>query len=78
VLCTDIDRDGALTGPNVALYRDCVARWPGIAFQASGGVRDADDLAALAAAGVASTISGKALLEGKIKPTEIRRFSRGA
>ena len=29
VLCTDIDRDGALSGPNVALYRDCVARWPG-------------------------------------------------
>jgi phosphoribosylformimino-5-aminoimidazole carboxamide ribotide isomerase len=78
VLCTDIERDGALTGPNVALYRDCVARWPGIAFQASGGVRDADDLAALAAAGVAGTVSGKALLEGKMKPEEIRRFLRGA
>ena len=68
VLCTDIDRDGALSGPNVELYRDCVRRWPGIEFQASGGVRDAADLTALAAAGVTATVSGKALLEGRLKP----------
>jgi len=78
VLCTDIDRDGALTGPNVALYRDCVARWPAIRFQASGGVRDAADLAALAAAGVAATVSGKALLEGRLEPEELKPFLRGA
>lgn len=78
VLCTDIDRDGALSGPNVDLYRDCAARWPAIAFQASGGVRDAADLAALAAAGVAGTVSGKALLEGRLKPEEIKPFLRGA
>jgi phosphoribosylformimino-5-aminoimidazole carboxamide ribotide isomerase len=78
VLCTDIDRDGALTGPNVALYRDCAARWPGIAFQASGGVRDVGDLAALAAAGASAAVSGKALLEGRLKPEEIEPFLRGA
>ncbi len=78
VLCTDIDRDGALAGPNVALYRDCVARWPDIEFQASGGVRDAADLFALAAAGVAATVSGKALLEGRLKPEEIKPFLPGA
>jgi phosphoribosylformimino-5-aminoimidazole carboxamide ribotide isomerase len=78
VLCTDIDRDGALTGPNVDLYGDCVTRWPGIAFQASGGVRDVDDLHALTAAGVAGTVSGKALLEGRLQPEEIRPFLRGA
>jgi phosphoribosylformimino-5-aminoimidazole carboxamide ribotide isomerase len=78
VLCTDIDRDGALSGPNVALYRDCATRWPAIAFQASGGVRDAADLAALSAAGVAATVAGKALLEGRLKPEEIRPFLRGA
>jgi len=78
VLCTDIDRDGALSGPNVALYRDCAARWPAIAFQASGGVRDAADLQALTAAGVAGTVSGKALLEGRLTPEEIRPFLRGA
>ena len=78
VLCTDIERDGALTGPNVALYEECVERWPNIEFQASGGVRDVADLHALTAAGVAATVSGKALLEGRLKPEEIRPFLRGA
>ena len=78
VLCTDIDRDGALTGPNVELYSECVRLWPAISFQASGGVRDARDLAALAAAGVQSAVSGKALLEGRIGPEEIRPFLRDA
>jgi phosphoribosylformimino-5-aminoimidazole carboxamide ribotide isomerase len=74
VLCTDIDRDGALGGPNVALYADCVRRWPALEFQASGGVRDAADLDALAATQVAAAISGRALLDGRINDTEIRRF----
>jgi phosphoribosylformimino-5-aminoimidazole carboxamide ribotide isomerase len=74
VLCTDIDKDGALAGPNVALYADCVRRWPRVALQASGGVRDAADLAALAATGVAAAVSGKALLEGRIAPAEVRPF----
>ncbi len=78
VLCTDIDRDGALSGPNVDLYRDCAARWPGIEFQASGGVRDVGDLTALAAAGAAAAVSGKALLEGRLTPEETRPFLRGA
>jgi phosphoribosylformimino-5-aminoimidazole carboxamide ribotide isomerase len=78
VLCTDIDRDGALSGPNVELYRECAARWPSIAFQASGGVRGAADLAALAEAGAAATVSGKALLEGRLTTEEIRPFLRGA
>jgi phosphoribosylformimino-5-aminoimidazole carboxamide ribotide isomerase len=74
VLCTDIDRDGALGGPNVALYADCVQRWPAVEFQASGGVRDAADLEALAATKVAAAISGRALLDGRINDGEIRRF----
>jgi phosphoribosylformimino-5-aminoimidazole carboxamide ribotide isomerase len=78
VLCTDIDRDGALSGPNVELYRACAAKWPELKFQASGGVRDTADLEALAAAGVAAAISGKALLEGKIEDRELRAFLPGA
>jgi phosphoribosylformimino-5-aminoimidazole carboxamide ribotide isomerase len=74
VLCTDIDRDGALSGPNVTLYADCVRRWPQVAFVASGGVRDARDLAALARAGVAGAVSGKALLEGTLVPEEMKPF----
>jgi phosphoribosylformimino-5-aminoimidazole carboxamide ribotide isomerase len=77
VLCTDIGRDGALTGPNFALYDECCERWPEIEFQASGGVRDLADLIALMATGVAGTVSGKALLEGRLTPEEIRPFLLG-
>jgi phosphoribosylformimino-5-aminoimidazole carboxamide ribotide isomerase len=78
VLCTDIDRDGALVGPNVDLYETSVRRWPSLAWQASGGVRDRADLEALAATGVAAAISGKALLEGRLTAEEIRPFLPGA
>jgi phosphoribosylformimino-5-aminoimidazole carboxamide ribotide isomerase len=75
VLCTDIARDGALQGPNLALYSECTRRFPTIAWQASGGVRDAADLEALANTGVAAAISGKALLEGRFDDDAIRRWS---
>ncbi len=74
VLCTDVSRDGALTGPNVALYAEAVRRFPGIDWQASGGIRDARDLHALAEAGAAAAISGKALLEDLIPPAELEPF----
>ncbi len=74
VLCTDIDRDGALTGPNVDLYRRALERFPQLEWQASGGVRDAADLAALARAGVAAAVSGKALLEQRMTSEELRPF----
>jgi len=78
VLCTDIDRDGALAGPNLALYEEGRRRCPGIAWQASGGVRDAADLAALERLGVAAAISGKALLEGRMTAEELQPFLRDA
>jgi phosphoribosylformimino-5-aminoimidazole carboxamide ribotide isomerase len=74
VLCTDIERDGAMTGPNLNLYRTALSRFPRLAWQASGGVRDAADLAALAGIGVAGAVSGKALLEERITPEELRPF----
>lgn len=74
VLCTDIERDGALTGPSLALYREARERYPRIAWQASGGVRDTQDLAALARLGMAAAVSGKALLEERMTPEELRPF----
>jgi phosphoribosylformimino-5-aminoimidazole carboxamide ribotide isomerase len=78
VLCTDIARDGALTGPNVELYREALSRFPDLAWQASGGVRDAADLAELAQTGVAGAVSGKALLEERITSEELRPFLQDA
>lgn len=74
VLCTDVERDGTLQGPNLRLYTTCRQRFPDIRFQASGGVRDSRDLSDLAATGVDYAISGKALLEGRIAEEEIRSF----
>jgi phosphoribosylformimino-5-aminoimidazole carboxamide ribotide isomerase len=74
VLCTDIERDGAMTGPNLDLYRTARSRFPRLAWQASGGVRNAADLAALAQLNVAAAVSGKALLEERITPEELRPF----
>jgi len=74
VLCTDIERDGALTGPSLMLYRQARERHPQIAWQASGGVRDAADLAALAQLGMAAAVSGKALLEERMTSEELRPF----
>lgn len=74
VLCTDISRDGALTGPNCELYAEALRRFPELQWQASGGVASARDLADLRECGVAAVISGKALLENKISPEELRPF----
>jgi phosphoribosylformimino-5-aminoimidazole carboxamide ribotide isomerase len=74
VLCTDVGRDGALTGPNVALYREAVRRHPHIQWQASGGIRDARDLHALTDTGAAAAISGKALLEELIAVEDLLPF----
>lgn len=74
VLCTDVELDGALAGPAVNLYAEAVKRYPQISWQASGGVRSAADLHALAAVGSAAAISGKALLEELITPSELGPF----
>jgi len=78
VLCTDISRDGALSGANVELYREAVKRFPTVRWQASGGVASADDLHALRDCGVAAVISGKALLENKISIEDLQPFLQNA
>jgi phosphoribosylformimino-5-aminoimidazole carboxamide ribotide isomerase len=78
VLCTDIERDGALGGPGFELYGEAQRRFPAIAWQASGGVRSADDLRRLDAMGLAAAISGKALLEGRISMEELQPYLRDA
>ncbi|HXT00215.1 MAG TPA: 1-(5-phosphoribosyl)-5-[(5-phosphoribosylamino)methylideneamino]imidazole-4-carboxamide isomerase [Elusimicrobiota bacterium] len=66
VLCTDISRDGAAKGPNASLYRLLVDTFPGLEIQASGGVRDLDDLNLLKGFRVHSAVVGTALYEGTL------------
>jgi len=74
VLCTDISRDGALTGPNLDLYTEFIGKYPDVHLQVSGGVRSIDDLKALREIGAQAAISGRALLDGKISAREIATF----
>jgi phosphoribosylformimino-5-aminoimidazole carboxamide ribotide isomerase len=74
VLCTDVSRDGAMTGPNLDLYAEAVRRFPNVQWQASGGVSSARDLTNLRECGVAAVISGKAMLENSIPVEELRPF----
>ena len=63
LLCTDIARDGMLSGLNNDLYRDIAKRYPDIAVQASGGVKTLQDIHDAKAAGTGGAILGRALLE---------------
>jgi phosphoribosylformimino-5-aminoimidazole carboxamide ribotide isomerase len=63
LLCTDISRDGALSGPNLELYSEITRRYPQLQLQASGGVSGLDDLEQLKTTGAAGVITGKALLD---------------
>ena len=70
VLCTDISRDGKLTGPNAALYTELRTRFPALQIQASGGVSSLDDLRELKASHLAGAIVGRALYENKFSLPE--------
>jgi len=76
LLCTDIERDGMLSGASTELYEALVARFPAIQTQASGGISDERDLQTAAGTGVAGCIVGRALLEGRVPMTAVRRWSR--
>ncbi|MEP3639812.1 MAG: 1-(5-phosphoribosyl)-5-[(5-phosphoribosylamino)methylideneamino]imidazole-4-carboxamide isomerase [Paracoccaceae bacterium] len=70
IIYTDINRDGAMGGPNVDAT-EAMARAVSIPVIASGGVSSLADLTALKATGVISgAISGRALYDGAIDLTE--------
>ncbi len=69
-LVTDISRDGTLAGANTALYQELASRYPGIAWQASGGIATLDDVAAVRDSGAAGIIIGKALLINQFNVAE--------
>lgn len=77
-LCTDISRDGTLEGPNTDLYAECTRRYPKARIIASGGLSSAAEFPALAATGVTSVVTGKALLDGRLTIEEIEQFLQSA
>ena len=65
VICTDISKDGLLSGTNLELYSELSKRFP-INFTASGGVTSVDDVQKLSEMGLYGAILGKALYTGAI------------
>ena len=74
---TDIDRDGAMAGPNVAATA-ALARAVSVPVIASGGVSSLEDLVALRDAGpIAGAISGRALYDGALDLAEALAALKG-
>ena len=69
ILATQVSRDGTLEGPDLALYERLMRDLTGGVI-ASGGVRNAADLRALAATGVEAVVVGRALYEGRLTISE--------
>lgn len=72
VLCTEISKDGTLSGPAIDLYKEVMAAYPHLNLIASGGVGSTEDIKALDAAGIPSVVFGKAWYEGRIDIEKLR------
>lgn len=72
VLCTEISRDGTLSGPSTDLYCEVMEAFPGIHLIASGGVGRNEDIIELDEAGIPAVVFGKAWYEGKINLEELK------
>ncbi len=71
VFCTDVSKDGKLSGPALELYIRIKKNFPDLYLTASGGVAVVDDIRALEDAGIDAVIFGKAFYEGKIRINEL-------
>lgn len=74
VLCTDIQRDGMLSGANHGLYAELMGTWPTLQFIASGGVAGEDDLRRLGQSGVFGVVVGRAFFEGALDLPTMARY----
>ncbi|WP_320121670.1 1-(5-phosphoribosyl)-5-[(5-phosphoribosylamino)methylideneamino]imidazole-4-carboxamide isomerase [uncultured Sphaerochaeta sp.] len=74
VICTDIAKDGMLSGPSLDLYRTLLKERDDLHLIASGGITTLQDLRDLQEAGLSGAIIGKAIYEGKITIEELAAF----
>ena len=71
VLCTEISKDGTLSGPATRLYMEVMAAYPTLHLIASGGVSSKEDIEALDAAGIPAVVFGNAIYEWR---TDLREL----
>jgi phosphoribosylformimino-5-aminoimidazole carboxamide ribotide isomerase/phosphoribosylanthranilate isomerase len=70
ILCTAIERDGTLDGPDTDLLGRVCGKGA-LAVLAAGGVRSVEDLATIAETGCEGAVVGRALLEGQLPPSAL-------
>jgi phosphoribosylformimino-5-aminoimidazole carboxamide ribotide isomerase len=75
-LCTDINRDGMLEGPNAELYSALSKEFPALHFIASGGISRMTDVQNMENAGCWGAVIGKAIYEGHLTPSALSRVSK--
>lgn len=75
VICTDIARDGMLSGPSTGLYTRLQARFPGVDITVSGGIGSWDDIVELEKLNLRSVIVGKAIYEGHISFEQLSKYT---
>ena len=75
IICTDVGRDGMLSGINVEFTRS-IADASGIPTIASGGLKDIEDIKRLIEANIYGTIVGKAFYEGTLDLEEAFKLAK--
>jgi len=72
-ICTDISKDGMLSGPAFDLYKKILTQ-TNLKLIASGGISSIEELPQLAAIGCEGSILGKAIYEKRISLKALERF----
>ena len=76
IICTDISKDGALSGTNTELYKQILSKYD-LNLIASGGVTTIDDVRELRECGAYGAILGKAIYNGNIDLVEAIAVGEG-
>jgi phosphoribosylformimino-5-aminoimidazole carboxamide ribotide isomerase len=74
IICTDIARDGMLTGPSFDLYKKIQDKFSDLEIIASGGISQIDDVNKLNEMEIGGVIIGKAIYENKIRLEELKPY----
>lgn len=73
--CTDISKDGMMSGPSVELYKNLIARFPELHLIGSGGVSSLSDALQLQSIGCAGAIVGKALYQNGTENSQLKMWT---
>ena len=74
IICTDVGRDGMMTGVNLE-FTKAIQEASGLETIASGGLKDMTDIHGLIETGIDGTIVGKAFYEGTLDLEEAFKVS---